>query len=204
MAQRGGGERWEHSALRWLSYPANLAFAGIAAFLLAIPVVTWLAAAVACGRALDSWLRDGDDRVFTNTFRELGRTWRRSLPMSVAATVVVGVLAVDWVFLSNRGGAWATTLAAAMLPVAAVLLMIATYLPAASAVDRDAGSRRWLRHAASLMFLSPLRSIGLLVVVVTWLVLCLVVPTIFPFLGLSVPAFLGLLSARSALDRAST
>lgn len=199
---RRASARWEHSALRLLAYPANLAFAGVAAFALALPVVTWFAAAVACGRSLDAWQSADDDRVFTNTFREFARTWRRSLPLSVAATLVLGVAVADWVFLSAREGGLATLLAAAFVPVAGALLLVAVYVPAASAVEPDAGARLWLRRAVGFVFLAPLRSAGLLVAVFTWLVLCLVVPTLFPFLGLSVPTFLGLLAARRALDRA--
>ena len=56
---------WETSVLGWLAYPANLAFAGIAAFVLALPLVTALSAAIAVGVALDRW-RDGDETgVFT-------------------------------------------------------------------------------------------------------------------------------------------
>ncbi len=187
--------------MRWLSYPANLAFAGVAAFVLAVPVVTWFAAAIAAGRAMEAWLTDGDDRVFTNTFREFGRTWRRTWLLSLAATGVLVLAVSDWLFLSSQGGGPATVMAAAFLPVAAALLLVGVHLPAAAAAERDAGPRRWLRLAAAFVAIAPLRSVGVLVAVVTWLVLCVTVPTLFPFLGLSVPTFLGLVSARRAHDR---
>jgi hypothetical protein len=52
VVQAGGVRRgWEQKALGVMAYPANLALAGVAAFVLALGVVTWLSAVIATGRA---------------------------------------------------------------------------------------------------------------------------------------------------------
>jgi uncharacterized membrane protein YesL len=185
-----------------LAYPGNLTLSGIAGFLLALPVVTWLAAAIAVGRALHRWRGEGDDRVFTNTFREFAASWRTGVPLSVAATALVALVAIDWAYLSSRDGPVVALLAAALVPVCLLLLAVVVHLPAASALDPGGGARAWVVGAVRIVVLAPLDAVLAVVASVTWLALCLVVPTLVPFLGLSVPAFAGLVAARRVPPRA--
>lgn len=197
----GAGPGWEGAALRWLAYPANLAFAGIAGFVIALGVVTWLCAAVALVRALQRWLEDDLDTVFTTTFRELAATWRRTLPLSIAATVVVALVVADVVFLVTRSSPWAVLLLAALVPLAALGALMVAHLPAAAALARDGSARQWLRLALGLVVTAPARSAGVLVVLVTWVALCTVLPTLVPVLGLSVPGLAALVAARRTVER---
>ena len=180
----------------WLSYPANLAFAGVAGSSWRCP---WsrLRSRDRCGRAMDRW-RTVTTGVFTNTFREFGRPGA-ALGLSLAGALL-GRRSATGCSSAAKGVALATVMAAAFLPSPRSLLLVGVHLPAAAAAERDAGPRRWLRRPRRRGD-APLRSVGVLVAVVTWLVLCVTVPTLFPFLGLSVPTFLGLVSAPSCARR---
>ncbi|WP_165358541.1 DUF624 domain-containing protein [Haloactinopolyspora alba] len=188
--------RWEHRVLAALAYPANLAFAGVAAFLLALPIVTWLPASVAAGRAMHGWLTDGDDRVFTTTMREFAATWRRTMPAGLVATAVATVFTINLVFLGSRDAPVAFLLATAMLPFAAAFVLVIVMLPVAAARWPDASMRRWLTEAVALAAARPVASAALVVIVAAFGLTCVLVPTIVPFFGLSVPVWLGLATAR--------
>jgi uncharacterized membrane protein YesL len=190
--------RWEGRALALLAYPANLALAGVAGFLLALPVVTWLAAWVAAGRALHGWLAEDDHRAFTGTFREFAATWRRTLPASLLATLLVAVLVTNLLFLGSREAPVAYLFAMATIPVAAALTLVFLMLPAAAAADRDASMREWLRSAVRLAVARPLGSLALLAIVAAFALTCVVLPTIVPFFGISLPVWLGLVTAGRA------
>lgn len=194
VAPAGGNARtgWEHKVLAVLAYPANLAFAGVAAFLLAVPVVTWFSAWVAGGRALHRWLADGDDAVFTTTFREFAATWRRTLPAGVAATVVAAVLALNVIFLGTRDTPVAFLFGMATVPFAAAFALVTIMLPVAAATEPDASMREWLRQAVTLAVRRPLASVVLLVIVTAFGLTCVLVPTIVPFFGMSVPIWLAI------------
>ncbi|NED94314.1 hypothetical protein G1H11_03210 [Phytoactinopolyspora alkaliphila] len=198
MAVQTGEVRrgWEQKALAGLSYPANLAFTGVAAFVLALGVVTWLSAAIAAGRALHRWQSDGDDRTFTGTFREFAATWRRTLPASIAATAMATMIALNLIFLGSREAPVAFLFGMATIPLAATLLLVVLMLPAAASADRDATMRVWLRGAVVLAAQRPLASLVLLAIVVAFGLTCVLLPTIVPFLGISLPVWLGLTTAR--------
>lgn len=190
--------RWESALLAAMAYPANLAFAGLAAFLLAVPVVTWLTALIAAGRALDRWVARDDDRVFTNTFQEFRALWRRTLALSVLATVVVFVLVINLLFLGDQGTSAAYLLGMATVPVAAMLVLVVVMLPAAAVQMPDGTAGEWLRLALSLGVRGPVVSLALVVVVIGFLLTCVLLPTMAPFFGLSLPAWLGLKTVRRA------
>lgn len=187
--------RWEHRVLAVLAYPANLALAGVAAFLLTVPIVTWLPAWVAAGRALHRWLTEGDDRVFTTTLREFAATWRRTVPAGLVATVVAAMFVVNLIFLGSRDTPVAFLLAMAMLPVGVAGLVVAVMLPVAAARRPEAAMREWLTDVVTLAVTRPLASVVLVVLVVAFGLTCVLLPTIIPFFGLSVPVWLGLAAA---------
>jgi uncharacterized membrane protein YesL len=181
-----------------MAYPANLAFAGLAAFLLALPLVTALGATVAAARSMGRWLREGDDAVFTATFREFAATWRRTLAPGVAAVAVVVMLSVDAVFLWRQltGGTSpiALLLAAGTVPVAVAVALVLLALPVAAARAPDASAKAWLMEAGYLIARRPMRAAILLVITVAFALTCYLLPTAVPFFGLSVPVYLALVS----------
>ncbi|GAA3634886.1 hypothetical protein GCM10022200_17670 [Microbacterium awajiense] len=189
--KRGAG--WEGRLLAALSYPANLIFGAVAALALALPVITALASAIALARAFRSWSHDDDDRVFTNTFREFAATWRRSLPLSVVATLVLGVIAADLVFLAYQlsdGGSGVGVIVGAMaLPVAAVCPLYALAVAAAAAALPDATARGWLGGAGRLMFSSPGRSFGVFAVAAATAAIGVILPTLLPFIVFALPVY---------------
>lgn len=199
-----GKRRWETRALAIMAYPANLAFAGLAAFVLALPIVTGLSACVAAGRALHGWLTNGDDRVFTHTFREFGATWRRTLPASTLASLAVVVIVTNVLFLGSQDGPVAYLFAMATVPVAAALALIIVMLPAAAARAPDRGMREWLSALATLAAARPASSVILVVIVGAFGLTCVLLPTIVPFFGLSLPVWLGLITAERATTRISS
>ena len=201
--QRSGRRQsWETSLLGWLTPLSNLALTGLAAFVLALPLVTAPAAAVAAGVALKWTREDDDDSAFIGTFRAWRATWRRTLGVSLLGAVLVAVVVVNWLFLLNRESSMAIVVLGAMVPVTVLLLLVLVHFPAAAAWDPDGTTTDWLRGSLALSLASPLRSLAVCVVVVTWIALCLLLPTIVPFFGLSVPALVGLLSADSQRSRA--
>ncbi|NEE01914.1 hypothetical protein [Phytoactinopolyspora halotolerans] len=195
--------RWEDTALAVLSYPANLALAGVAAFILSLGVVTWLSAAVAAGRALHRWQEHGDDAVFTQTFREMAATWRRTWLLSVVATVLAAMVLVNLLFLGTRESPAAFLLATAMLPVAGALLLLALMLPAAASRDRDATTAQWLRAVVALGAQRPISSLVLLSIVAAFGLTCVLLPTIVPFLGISLPVWLALVATGNGAGTAA-
>ncbi len=190
--------RWEQKLLGLLAYPVNIALGGAAAFLVALPLITILPAAIALARALARWRTDGDDAVFTNTFREFAQTWRRTIALGAGALLIVAVLTVDTLFLMARLSAdpngLALVLAAATVPVAIVTGLFLLAIPTAATLTPDEGAREWLRGAARLIFAGPLRSIICLAISAAFLLTCLLLPTILPFVGLSIPVYLALIT----------
>lgn len=188
--------------MRLLAYPANLMFAGLAAFVLALPLVTALPAAVAAARSMDGWLRNDSSTVFTSTFREFAATWRRTLLPGVVSLVVVAILVVDGLFLWNQltQGTSGLGLAAgaASVPVAVTVALLLLAFPVAASRNRDGTAGQWLIEAAHLVITRPVRAASLLVLTVAILFTCVLVPTIIPFFGISVPVYLALVSFTSA------
>ncbi len=85
-------------------------------------------------------------------------------------------------------------LAAATLPVAVVAGLFLLAVPTAATLTPDGDARVWLRAAARLIFAAPVRSILCLAISVAFLLTCLLLPTILPFVGLSVPCYLALIT----------
>ena len=189
---------WVEPTLRFLAYPANLAFAGLAAFVLALPLITALPAAIAAARSIDGWLHDGDTTVFTSTFREFGATWRRTLPLGILTVVILAMLTFDGAFLwaqmatGTRGPALA--LGAASIPVAVSVGLMLLALPVAASRNRDGTVRHWLLEAGYLVTTRPLQATVLLALSSAVTITLVLVPTIIPFFGISVPVYLALVS----------
>lgn len=184
--------------LVFLSYPANVALGGVAAFILALPLVTLIPAAIALARAFASWRETGNDAVFTNTFREFGATWRRSLLIGLASLVILVILVADIMFLVTQltvGGAPQPVIliSAAVIPIGAVVSLVLLSVPVAAAQHRDATAGQWIRAAVGLVVAKPLASLGMLVVLATVLLACIALPTLMPFAGMSVPIYAAVL-----------
>ena len=196
--RREAGTGWEQTTLRALTYPANLAFAGFAGFLLALPVVTALPAAVAVTRSLDGWRREDSTTVFTSTFREFAATWRRTLPLGVLAVVVVGFLAFDawflWAHLTSGTSGLGLAVGAASVPVAIAVALVLLAFPVAAAHNREGTTKQWLAEAGFLVTSRPLQATGLLLLTAAIGTTLTLLPAMAPFFGLSLPLYLALVS----------
>lgn len=170
----------------------------MAGFLLALPLVTALPAAVAVGRSLDGWLREDSTTVFTSTFREFAVTWRRTLPLGAIVVVVVGFLAFDgwflWAQVTGGTSGLAVAIGAASVPVAISVALMLLALPAAASRNRDGTAKEWLIEAGYLVTTRPLRAMILLALTIAALLTLALVPTVIPFFGFSVPVYLSLTS----------
>lgn len=188
--------RWESSLLSALATPANIVLGGLAAFLLALGVITALPAMIALARALTRWLRDKEDAVFTNTFREFGATWRRSLPLGVFAAFVTLVLAADIVFLLAKMTSGTSTLAivfaAAAIPVGVIFMLMLLAVPVAASRLPEASRGEWMQEVAQLLLRYPVRSAAMLLIGIAVTVGCVLLPTLIPFVALSLPVYAGL------------
>jgi len=199
-AAHGGGTPrrtgWEDRLLGALVHPMNIAAAGLAAAVLSIGVVTAIPAVIAASRAMQRWLAGDDQAVFTGVFREFAATWRRSLPIGIAGVLVAVILVVDVAFLTEQlagGSGVAIALLAATAPVAIAIGLLLLALPVSAALQRDASARAWLVGAGALVARRPFSAVLLLIGVVTFALACYLFPTLLPFLGASLPAYLALL-----------
>ncbi|MEV8268389.1 DUF624 domain-containing protein [Microbacterium sp. NPDC076911] len=188
--------RWESSLLSALATPANIVLGGVAAFLLGLGIITALPAMIALARALTRWMRDKDDAVFTNTFREFASTWRRSLPLGIFAAFVTLVLAADVFFLLVQMTTGSSTLvivfAAAAVPIGVVFLLMLLAVPVAASRLADETRREWMNEVGNMLLRHPGRSFAMLVVGAAITVGCALLPTLIPFVALSLPVYAGL------------
>lgn len=181
--------------LAFLSYPTNIILGGIAAFILALPLVTLLPSAIALTRAFARWRENGDDAVFTNTFREFGATWKRSLGIGAVSFGLLTILATDIAFLaaqlSNKNGSQIAILfSAAVIPVGVLVTLLLLAIPVAAGQQSDATAREWIRAAFALFLTKPFQSLKVLVVLATVLISCVALPTLIPFISISIPTYL--------------
>ena len=193
------GQPWAQRLLRWLEYPANLAFANVLWFVFTLPVITWLPATVALLHSLDRWVRADDDRVFRNFIAGWRRHWRRGLLLGLASTATAAVLGANALFLSTRDGTVPIVLLGGTAALAAGWLLLHLWLLPLMVLRPELSVRDWL--AASLVLLG--RNLLLSAVLAAFAVLSAGVfaalPTLLPFYGASVLGFLALRTAHRAL-----
>ncbi|PFG32362.1 putative membrane protein YesL [Sanguibacter antarcticus] len=192
--RRAPGTGWEQTALRILTYPANLALAGAAGFILALPVVTAVPAVLAVARSLDGWMREDSTTVFTSTFREFAATWRRTLPFGILSVVVVGLLAFDawflWAQVASGTSGLAIAVGGASIPVAVSVVVILLVLPVAVCRNRDGTMKQWLAEAGFLAITHPVQTTVQLILAAVVLATLGLVPSMLPFFGISLPVYL--------------
>jgi uncharacterized membrane protein YesL len=99
-------------------------------------------------------------------------------------------------FLGRQDSPAALVLGMATIPVAVSLVLVTLLLPAAAAFDPDGGVRDWLRATVALAAAHPLGALVLLAIAVAFGLTCVLLPTVVPFFGMSLPVWLGLVTAR--------
>ncbi|MGW0784849.1 DUF624 domain-containing protein [Streptomyces sp. NPDC002913] len=178
--------------LRRLEFIAFPAAAGAACSVLSLGVVTWLPALAAMGHALQLWRRDGDSRVFANTFAEFPRYWRALWRHGLLSTAAAVVLVANIAYLLGRSEPWTFVLLAAQAGIGAAFVIHHVALAAEAGRTREGSVRTWSAGALALGFGSPARGTALLGAVVSAVLLSLVVPLGPLLLGPSVPVLLAL------------
>ncbi|MBH0097704.1 DUF624 domain-containing protein [Salinibacterium sp. NSLL150] len=178
-----------------LTYPGNIFLGSLAVLVLSLGIITVLPAAIALARAFARWIVDGDDKVFTNTFREFRDTWRRTLGLGIIATVVLAIMVGDGVFLAYQlaqgGGSIALMLSAAVIPVAAGVCVLFVSTTAAATLSPEADARTWIRDGFLLMLQHPRRALFVSFTVAVTLVVSILLPTIAPFAAIALPVYVG-------------
>lgn len=177
------GDRWETRVLGWLEHPVNLVIANLVWFVLALPLITWLAAAVALAVAVDAWFEDGDDRMVRNVLAAWRATWRRTLPLGVASGAIGLVLGANALFLSTRPSGVATVLLGGTAGLGLLWLVANLWLVPVLARHRDLPLRAALVLAVGHAVRQPATTA--LLVVFAVLAAAVLVPfwTFLPFLG---------------------
>ncbi|WP_061961158.1 DUF624 domain-containing protein [Demequina flava] len=192
-ATKRRGPRWELRILDALAYPANIILGALAGLILALPIVTLVPAGVALARSFGQWDVGERDDVFRNTFRHFGQTWRRTVVPGLVGAVVLVVLVIDAVFLVSQLTSGESTIglvfAAAMVPVAVMVCLYGLALCTASALMPDAATHDWLRAATQIMLSYPARSFGVVLAMCLTAVVCGLLPTLAPFIFMSVPVY---------------
>jgi uncharacterized membrane protein YesL len=182
------------SGLEWVAFPA---LGGAAFCLLAMGVVTWLAALAALAAALHRWRRDGDTRCFTGVLAAFPGYWRALWRHALVATAAAAAMLVAIVFLAGRPEPLAIPLLA--VQVGALAAFAVYHLALAVVAGHDpAAPQTWRARALVLGFGTPRRGLVLLAALVLAPVLTLplaVGPLLF---GPSVPV----LCALALVDRA--
>lgn len=185
------------AVLRVLEYLAYPAFAGVAWWLLALGVVTWLPALAAMAHALQRWRVDGEARCFTGTFAAFPRYWRRLWRHSLVSTAAFGVLGANLVFLADRPHPAAYALLAAQLGIVIALVPYHVGVAVTAARAPEAALADWRRGALVLAFGSAPRGLALLGAAIVTPVVTLPVPFGPLLFGPSLPVLLGLVLAES-------
>ncbi|MFA9446374.1 DUF624 domain-containing protein [Egicoccus sp. AB-alg6-2] len=194
------GERWETRMLGWLEHPVNLVVGNLVWFVLVLPVVTWLSAAVALAYGIDRWFGDGDDRMVRNVLEGWRLTWRRTLPLGVVSGTLGLMLALNALFLSTRPPGVATVLLGGTGALGLVWLAVNLWLVPVLARHHDLPLRVVLAMAATAAVRQAPVTVVLAVLTVLLVGVLVVFWTFLPFLSAAVVVTLSL----RALDRAES
>jgi len=184
--------------LAWLEHPVNLVLANLVWFVLALPIVTWFAAAVALAHGLDGWFRNGDDRMVRNTLAGFRATWRRTLPYGIVSGLVATVLAANALFLSTRPTGAATVLLGGTGALGGLWLAVHLWLVPVLGRHPDLTLREALATAAGAAVRQAPMTLLLVVFTVLIVAVMVVFWTFVPFFAAAPVVALAL----RALDRA--
>lgn len=172
--------------------------------LVSLPLFTLVPAAVALQRALRKTVIEGRPGVFRSFFREFAWAWPRLGYVGLAVPVAMVAAVFSILFWLATPGAAGVLALCVIIPICGIGAAAYVALLAASMAAEDGATRQELiRSTRSLVLTKALFLAGCVVVLATWLLLALRLPTLIPIGSGLVPALLAWLLVRRHMDASS-
>jgi len=169
--------------------------------LVSLPLFTMVPAAVALQRALRKTVIEERPGVARSFFREFSWAWPRVGYLGLAVPVAMAAAVFSILFWLAAPGVPGLLALCVIIPICGIGAAAYVALLAVSMVAEDNATRRELMGSIRGMVLAnPLPLAGCVVVLSTWLLLALRLPTLIPLGSGLVPAFLAWLLVRKQMD----
>ena len=172
--------------------------------LVSLPLFTMVPAAVALQRALRKAVIEERPGVARSFFREFSWAWPRVGYLGLAVPVAMAAAVFSILFWLATPGAPGLLALCVIIPICGIGAAAYVALLAASMVAKDDATRPELMGSTrALVLANPLPLAGCVVVLSTWLLLALRLPTLIPLGSGLVPAFLAWLLVRKQMDNSN-
>lgn len=172
--------------------------------LVSLPLLTLLPAAIALQRALLKTVIEGRPGVSRSFFREFAWAWSRFRYVGLAVPAAMAAAVFSILFWLATPGAAGVLALCVIIPICGLGAAAYVALLAASMAIEDGATRKELiRATRSLLLSNALPLAGCVVVLGTWLLLALRLPTLIPIGSGLVPALLAWLLVRKHMDASS-
>jgi uncharacterized membrane protein YesL len=172
--------------------------------LVSLPLFTMLPAAVALQRALRKTVIEERPGVARSFFREFSWAWPRIGYLGLAVPVAMAAAVFSVLFWLATPGVPGLLALCVIIPICGIGAAAYVALLAASMVAEDDAPRPELMGSTrALVLANPLPLAGCVVVLSTWLLLALRLPTLIPLGSGLVPAFLAWLLVRKQMDNSN-
>lgn len=176
MSDRRRTRRSAH-LLSWLTPIGNLLVAQLAFFACSLTVVLIVPAAVALQRTTEAVLIRDENAVLRCFLRELRSTARSYLLPGLVFLLMAIMLATSLLFWGATGGPLAVLALVILIPLAGLLIAGYVSFLAESVESQRPGRRALMSAAITRLRMQPLRAGAGVVVMITWGLLVLKLPT---------------------------
>jgi uncharacterized membrane protein YesL len=168
--------------------------------LVSLPLFTMVPAAVALQRALRKTVIEERPGVARSFFREFSWAWPRVGYLALAVPVAIAAAVFSILFWLATPGVAGTLALCVIIPICGIGTAAYVALLAVSMVAEDDATRPVLMGSTrALVLANPLPLAGCVVVLSTWLLLALRLPTLIPLGSGLVPALLAWLLVRKQM-----
>jgi uncharacterized membrane protein YesL len=172
--------------------------------LVSLPLFTMVPAAIALQRALRKTVIEERPGVTRSFFREFSWAWPRIGYLGLAVPVAMAAAVFSILFWLATPGVPGLLALCVIIPICGIGAAAYVALLAASMVAEDDAPRPELMGSTrALVLANPLPLAGCVVVLSTWLLLALRLPTLIPLGSGLVPAFLAWLLVRKQMDNSN-
>jgi uncharacterized membrane protein YesL len=169
--------------------------------LVSLPLFTMVPAAIALQRALRKTVIEERPGVTRSFFREFSWAWPRIGYLGLAVPVAMAAAVFSILFWLATPGVPGLLALCVIIPICGIGAAAYVALLAASMFAEDDATRPELMGSTrALVLANPLPLAGCVVVLSTWLLLALRLPTLIPLGSGLVPAFLAWLLVRKQMD----
>jgi uncharacterized membrane protein YesL len=172
--------------------------------LVSLPLFTMVPAAIALQRALRKTVIEERPGVTRSFFREFSWAWPRIGYLGLAVPVAMAAAVFSILFWLATPGVPGLLALCVIIPICGIGAAAYVALLAASMFAEDDAPRPELMGSTrALVLANPLPLAGCVVVLSTWLLLALRLPTLIPLGSGLVPAFLAWLLVRKQMDKSN-